>query len=479
MKKLLSFILAMTLIIGISAAAQAAPVGFGYAEMPLYASYREPTAPNEVRAVSQILDAFENAYTSVDISSRKIKTEELPKLYFGAIYNNPEYFYIKLSYSYTYNPMTGTVMDIKIQYLDKYYDSSENLDTGSVMADKAVFDAAKAEILGQFDDEMSDVEKVLAVHDYLGSINYYDYDNYLAGSLPEESFTAYGALVNGTCVCQGYSLAFNLICRELGITSVYVSSEEDNHGWNMVQLDGRWYHLDITFDDPVYTYGEHRLLYSDLGHSYFLISDADLSDGSHDGFDLPEDPGAAPSAGETMEGIWQGIDSAMIYHDGYWYYCENDKIIKSRIDGSSRSVFYDGADSGLRLASYGGRLYYSDYSGIYSMSFDGTDRQCLYSAEDERIYGLYCRDGIVHFETIGETDDKWQLKTVPAVLSVLLGDADNNGVVNVSDMIYIKNLIMTENWSEEQLKYADCNMDGVLTVSDIIMVKNIIMQSAA
>ena len=60
--------------------------------------------------------------------------------------------------------------------------------------------------------------------------------------------------------------------------------------------------------------------------------------------------------------------------------------------------------------------------------------------------------------------------------SVLIGDIDNDGRVNVADILSLKNLIMTDQWSDEQLIRGDIDGNGTLNVSDILSVKNIIMK---
>lgn len=117
--------------------------------------------------------------------------------------------------------------------------------------------------------EMTEREKLRAIHDYIILNCAYDYENYLASTIPEESYLAYGALIKHVAVCQGYSAAFNLLCRKVGIPSLTLSGrtpgyDYDNHAWNMVLLDGAIYFIDVTSDDPVPD-EEGR-----VNHTYFL-----------------------------------------------------------------------------------------------------------------------------------------------------------------------------------------------------------------
>ncbi len=65
--------------------------------------------------------------------------------------------------------------------------------------------------------------------------------------------TAKGALLKKVAVCDGYSHAFQMVMRKLKIPCRFVtgSSGGVGHAWNMVKLSGKWYHIDVTFDDPI------------------------------------------------------------------------------------------------------------------------------------------------------------------------------------------------------------------------------------
>lgn len=60
----------------------------------------------------------------------------------------------------------------------------------------------------------------------------------------KDIYGAYGALINGRCVCAGYSRAFNLLARKAGIPSIMVI--KGDHGWNLYKVDKKYYEIDIT-----------------------------------------------------------------------------------------------------------------------------------------------------------------------------------------------------------------------------------------
>ena len=100
-------------------------------------------------------------------------------------------------------------------------------------------------------DKDTDYEKELAIHNYLVENCKY---GYVEGAESQNStaYSSYGALVDGKAVCDGYSQAMKLLCDLEGISCDIVigSAKGENHAWNCVKLDGEWYQVDTTWDDP-------------------------------------------------------------------------------------------------------------------------------------------------------------------------------------------------------------------------------------
>ncbi|MDD2619949.1 MAG: transglutaminase domain-containing protein [Syntrophomonadaceae bacterium] len=128
---------------------------------------------------------------------------------------------------------------------------------------------------------MTQFEKELALHDYIIDHCAYDYKNYQNNTVSSASFNQYGVLVLGKAVCQGYADAMFRLCREAGLECHVVSGEakQDNswisHAWNIVKIDGQFYQLDVTWDDPIMADGTQTLSYY-----YFNLTDAELT-GNH------------------------------------------------------------------------------------------------------------------------------------------------------------------------------------------------------
>lgn len=122
--------------------------------------------------------------------------------------------------------------------------------------DRKIYEAAEKVLKKVLKDGMSDYEKELVIYDWV--VNNVDYDwthQDHRKETPRESFTPYGGLVDRTAVCLGYATTFQLLCDLAGVECITVpgaafESRED-HGWNMVRLDGEWYCVDATWDANV------------------------------------------------------------------------------------------------------------------------------------------------------------------------------------------------------------------------------------
>lgn len=125
---------------------------------------------------------------------------------------------------------------------------------------------AAEEIIAQLTPDMDDYEKLKFFHDYL-ILNCETDKTYAFAD------TVYGALVEKRALCEGYSKAFSYLCNLAGIENVIVTGETYvPHMWNMVKLDGNWYHVDVTWDKP--TDELHKIFPDVVLYQYFMVTDS-------------------------------------------------------------------------------------------------------------------------------------------------------------------------------------------------------------
>ena len=118
-------------------------------------------------------------------------------------------------------------------------------------------------------DSMDLTEKIKVIHDYIINNTKYDKDRSDNNVIKYKSDTAYGALIEGYALCSGYTDSMMLFLEKLNVKNYKKSS--DNHVWNNVYIDNKWYNLDLTWDDPVNSDGSDT-----LEHTFFLISDKEM-----------------------------------------------------------------------------------------------------------------------------------------------------------------------------------------------------------
>lgn len=99
----------------------------------------------------------------------------------------------------------------------------------------------------------TDYDKIMKIHDYLVDNIEYDSTYQATGT-----YSVYGALVGKKCVCEGYAKALKYLANSAGIkcemmqgTATNSSGQTESHAWNCVKIDGIWYEIDATWDDPI------------------------------------------------------------------------------------------------------------------------------------------------------------------------------------------------------------------------------------
>ncbi len=178
-----------------------------------------------------------------------------------ALSQSPYHMGQRFYYGYWYDPDTGMHLpDAYIQF------SPGNTQTKSTIKKKIrAIDKKAASIAKKIKKQYrSPYSRMKAAHDYLCRNVRYEH-----GGDPDsfsEKNTAYAALFKKRAVCQGYSAAYNLILRNMGIRAITVCG--GNHSWNLVYYNRKARHVDVTWDDP----DRDSLLFD----TYFLKTDAEF-----------------------------------------------------------------------------------------------------------------------------------------------------------------------------------------------------------
>ena len=169
--------------------------------------------------------------------------------------DHPETFWLKGSSLFVpYGDTTSVKLDYTVQ-------------NDKLIAAKKKFNIAVASVLKNLPSG-NDFEREEYINNYI--IDNCKYDDAAAENddVQGNENDAYGALVDGKAVCEGYARAFQLLCNKANIDSVLLSgiADSDNHAWNGVKIGGDWYQIDVTWDDV------DDFIYD--SHEYFNLTDS-------------------------------------------------------------------------------------------------------------------------------------------------------------------------------------------------------------
>ena len=145
-------------------------------------------------------------------------------------------------YYLRFSNLTTTQMDLAYKYAIRTGDTSFLTESEKQAYDKLFVIAKELEL-----ENLSDIDSIIAVHDYLILNTVYDEKTFLSGASGVSHY-AEGLLLHGQAVCSGYASTFQLLMMLAEIPCEYVWT--DTHAWNLVQLENEWYHIDVTWDDP-------------------------------------------------------------------------------------------------------------------------------------------------------------------------------------------------------------------------------------
>ncbi len=183
--------------------------------------------------------------------------------------SNPQYYFLNTTILYAEDQQSGLVVAALGVY-DKFVN-------GQTRASETAKVKAK---LNQWESQMSgaatELDKAKKAHEIVMTGTTYNNKAVVNGMVTDEldkkyiTQSAYSALLMGSTVCAGYSMAYEMLCNSVGVDSITMTSS--NHQWNKIRVQDSWYNVDCTWDDS----------YDQLTYTYFMKNDAQFKQiGSH------------------------------------------------------------------------------------------------------------------------------------------------------------------------------------------------------
>lgn len=513
-KKIISAFLSVCMIYSFASAALSVRaeegIAIGFSEYSTAESLNDDHVGEIVEDLYQAKEALKTGLESldrrIDVRGMGLYKENVEDFYYTFIFSNPQFFYIYSSFSYSYDTSNNSILYIAPKYITAAEGSGSETEQDIAQQNTAInemkvnFDKKTAELMSCIDDSMSDVEKLLALHDVLAC--HMTYSKESSGEYKNSVYTAYGSIVEGRGVCQAYTLGYEYLAKLAGINDIYLVSNK-YHSWNMVQLDGNWYHIDVTFDDPV----------SDIPgrvyHKYFMISDSKLlqNDKSENHATWSPSYSAADSTYDSGDYFWLNTESQIIYENGKVYYVDMSNqngagystgaITEMNSDGSKNVIAkvedYWSSGTGFYLKNYtrifkeGDYIYYNGPSSVMRVNVNDGSSETIYTLDDtidktNHIYSLQKGDGIIY---IGYSKTPGgDLTVIPYEYSFggtseepapeyELGDVNKDNVINIADVTALQSFIAGSKVNID-VSLADVDKNGDVTIQDCTAIQKII-----
>ena len=284
----------------------------GYFPSPPALSSALPSARTRSASTfdSYVAAELEKQTEHIDVSAYNMNVTAFKNAYWALLNSRPDLFYVSGGFSYYHsgNIVTGLLPNYKY--------------TGSDLKKRIrAFNSGVAKVVAYAGKADTAIGKLLLANDYL-CVNF-EYDTSYSIYSPDEMLSA------GKGVCQAYMLLYRAVLNELGLKSDTATSEAMNHTWNVVNLNGSWYHIDVTWNDPL----------SDrpLGafHDNFLRSDSGIRETGHYDWDFS----TAASSTKYDDFFWIDITAPLPVVDDVVYYPDpnmqsNTRVIRSWNIGS-------------------------------------------------------------------------------------------------------------------------------------------------
>lgn len=319
-------------------------------------------------AYNAVYEGLSSSAADIDLSAYGITQEELSEIFDRIVTRSPELFYVDQIYEYSYSD-AGLIITMHPSY---------SISGDELANAQATYKSFVSSITSGVNSSWSELEKLMYLHDAILLRSRYDTS---ADSISDVyNFAKYG---KGNCTA--YSLAFVAVCEKVGISCDVAISSSMQHMWNVVKIGGNWYHVDVTWDDPI---GDMK---GRANHNNFLRSDSAIVNASSTAHsDWVADYACTSTLYDSA--CWTNVSSPFVYADGDWYAVNNGSFALARYDLTSSSctdVAYISESDKWPVVGSDTHIYTDAYSGV------GTYDDFVYFNSPTKIYSYNVKTGDV------------------------------------------------------------------------------------
>jgi len=439
MKRLLAFFSAVIMLVSVTvpvastAEAYHGEVHSFYSEGysgSLQGSLSQPTVQPE-GLYDFVVGKMKTCTAVIDISRYRITEDQLTDLMMDITNSEPEFFHLQNTWDY-YMDYTDTFVTV--------FEPSYSMDLTEYTVALEYVRAEAKKALSGVNPKWGELEKALYLHDYI--IAWYEYDTNLVIE------DIYHFLKAKKGVCEGYQLYYMYLLNQLGIENDYIASVEMRHVWNRVKIDGEWYNVDLTWDDPS---NNHM---AETNHKYFLLSDAAMSD--HTGG--VSDKVCTDTTYDNF--VWKDTHAAIVYLNGHWYTILHDyichidpytgtteKVLKltERWPADANNRYWVDSLSGISV--YKGCLIFITPKSFvaYNPELNYAKVLATYTGEEYLFDGVVDPETGRYYVTLGDSKDHdgvtwfYQIKDADLPLSVIWEEYDRDDATCINPgLIYYR-----------------------------------------
>lgn len=248
----------------------------------------------------------------------------------------------------------------------------------------------------------NDLEKVKAIHDWM--VKNISYDT------TYRQHNASDTLNNKVAVCSGYSTLFWNFMKEMGIPCEIVLgySRGSSHAWNEVKLGGKWYYIDVTWDDPL-IYGTSNFTDgSNLSYTYFLVGSKNMNK-DHSATRLPY---KVSQTDYDLKGLfyrdgWNKVDGVWRYYTDPYTYLNNTWFI---LNGQEMYYFDDTGAMATGWKQIGWYWYFFNMSGVMQKGWKQLNgKWYCFDGQGRMLTSWWTIDGQTYFfEEDGKMATGWK-----------------------------------------------------------------------
>lgn len=352
-----------------------------------------------------------NYKISTDIADEKLSKAELETVLDAYRRDHPEHFWYNAEHGSMFWILGDRIITVELYC---YMSAADSADA------KKKFDAAAEELLRGITPDMPEFDREKLLHDRLAKKITYDLNEAYMHS-------AYGALVNGRAVCDGYTESLQYLLGRVGIQAFTVlgmgtdiSGNTEPHAWNIVRIDGKYYNVDLTWDDQG----------SNILYAYFNLTDARMTE-DH----APEETKYAMPVCDSEEA-------------GYF------TVFGGKTEGFSAE------ELGGLIRNNGTRLHV--YVTGDTAAFSNDLRNNFFKMTSAAGLGISAVSG------------KWySLGREFLIIVIVRGDANGDGITDIRDYVSMKECALTAKYDEA----ADINADRSVNASDLTELRKRLLEA--